>query len=362
MNILLWFGGVILFFFAVAILFMPGWDVPPIDSVQSGYRGTGILQVYNPRTLSADAVNHEVPEPLPPSAGGPAASMIYQNVEVLGDLSLLEFNRLMQAMTNWVSPEEGCAYCHNEANYASDEVYTKIVSRKMLQMTQEINSAWQGHVANTGVTCYTCHRGNPVPEHYWFRGGPETEMLSEMLGDRAGQNIASSQAVLSSLPQDAFTPFLEDDREIRVIGDTALPTGNRRSIKQTEWTYSLMMHMSDSLGVNCTFCHNSRNFADWSQSSPQRVTSWYGINMVQAINTDWIVPLDDVFPAHRKGPQGDVFKANCATCHQGAYKPLYGVSMLPDYPNLADHTSAEYSQATEEASAESDDVVALAND
>jgi mono/diheme cytochrome c family protein len=25
---------------------------------------------------------------------------------------------------------------------------------------------------------------------------------------------------------------------------------------------------------------------------------------------------------------GDVAKVNCATCHQGAYKPLYGASML----------------------------------
>ena len=36
---------------------------------------------------------------------------------------------------------------------------------------------------------------------------------------------------------------------------------NRSSLKQTEHTYGLMMHMSDSLGVNCTYCHNTRSFA-----------------------------------------------------------------------------------------------------
>jgi photosynthetic reaction center cytochrome c subunit len=41
-----------------------------------------------------------------------------------------------------------------------------------------------------------------------------------------------------------------------------------------------------------------------------------------------------LFPPHRLGPTGDVAKANCGTCHQGAYKPLYGVSMLSDYPFL----------------------------
>jgi photosynthetic reaction center cytochrome c subunit len=46
-------------------------------------------------------------------------------------------------------------------------------------------------------------------------------------------------------------------------------------------------------------------------------------------------PLTDVFPAHRLGPTGDVAKANCGTCHQGAYKPLNGQSMLKDHPQLA---------------------------
>ena len=32
---------------------------------------------------------------------------------------------------------------------------------------------------------------------------------------------------------------------------------------------------------------------------------------------------------------GDVAKLNCATCHPGAFKPLYGVSMLKDHPELA---------------------------
>jgi photosynthetic reaction center cytochrome c subunit len=31
---------------------------------------------------------------------------------------------------------------------------------------------------------------------------------------------------------------------------------------------------------------------------------------------------------------GDVAKVNCATCHQGVFKPLYGASMAKDYPEL----------------------------
>ena len=46
-----------------------------------------------------------------------------------------QFNRLMNAITAWVAPQEGdnagCAYCHNVENMASDELYTKVVARLM---------------------------------------------------------------------------------------------------------------------------------------------------------------------------------------------------------------------------------------
>ena len=56
--------------------------------------------------------------------------------------------------------------------------------------------------------------------------------------------------------------------------------------------------------------------------------------MAQDINNNYMETIKGLFPEHRLGPNGDVAKANCATCHQGAYKPLYGVSMLSDYPFL----------------------------
>jgi photosynthetic reaction center cytochrome c subunit len=56
--------------------------------------------------------------------------------------------------------------------------------------------------------------------------------------------------------------------------------------------------------------------------------------MVREINNSYLDPLVGVFPDNRKGELGDVAKTNCATCHQGAYKPLFGASMLKDYPEL----------------------------
>jgi photosynthetic reaction center cytochrome c subunit len=311
------------------------FERPPVDSVQSGYRGTGMLQVYNPRILEPQIEQNQPPAALPPATSeGPRASQVYENVKVLGHLSAAEFVRHMTAITAWVSPNEGCAYCHNPANFAEDSKYTKVVTRRMIQMTQHINVDWQQHVSNTGVTCYTCHRGQPVPSKIWFTA-PGQMKGADFIGNKNAQNTADQDSVKgASLPYDHYTEYFKEAKPIRVAGTTALPTGNRSSTQQAEFTYGLMMHMSDSLGVNCTYCHNSRSFGDWSQATPQRTTAWYGIRMVRDLNLEYMEDLTSIFPPYRKGPLGDVAKVNCATCHQGAYKPLYGAKMAKDHPEL----------------------------
>jgi photosynthetic reaction center cytochrome c subunit len=311
------------------------FEAPPMVSEQQGYRGTGMDEISNPRTTAKLAALNVVPAPQDPvENGGTKASAVYENVQVLGDLDSEQFNRLMAAITEWIAPEEGCNYCHNPENLADDSVYTKVVARKMIQMTQKINKDWATHVGATGVTCYTCHRGNAVPKNVFYQtdGGPHA---GGMAASSQGQNKAFREIGTVSLPSQALTAYLRDKEEIRHIGLKALPaSANGAPIQNAEKTYALMMHMSQSLGVNCTFCHNSRAFSDWNQSRPQRATSWHGIRMAREINNDYIEVLKDVFPANRKGPQGDVAKVACSTCHQGVNKPLLGVSMVKDYPEL----------------------------
>jgi photosynthetic reaction center cytochrome c subunit len=314
---------------------LAGCERPPVQTVQIGYRGTGMEQVFNPRIVAATQAKNVLPADTPPvPADGPKASETFKNVKVLGDLSVGEFTRHMVTITQWVAPVEGCGYCHNLADLADDSKYAKVVSRRMIEMTRHINADWKTHVADTGVTCYTCHRGNPVPENLWFAPAPGKKMAN-FVGDKAGQNAPAAQVGLSSLPNDPFSSFLSKGAQpIRVAGTTALPAGNRMSIKQTEWTYGLMMHMSQSLGVNCTYCHNTQNFGNWAESTPQRVTAWHGLNLVRDLNAAYLEPLAAVLPPERMGPTGDGPKLNCATCHQGVYKPLYGASQLKDHPEL----------------------------
>ena len=326
---------------STAALLLAGCERPPIAVSQTGFRGTAMEQVYNPRTLATQASLNKAPavaDAIVDVPGTPRAGAIYQNVKVLGDLSVGEFARTMSAITEWVAPQQGCNYCHVAGNFADDSVYTKTVARKMLQMTQKINSGWKTHVAETGVTCYTCHRGNNIPKEVWFAPPPQ-KSAGGNLGNDAGQNRPAKAAGLSSLPYDPFTPYFLDSKPIRVNGKEALAmTGaaaNRSSTKQTEFTYATMMHWSTALGVNCTYCHNTQAFAEWgANATPQRATAWYGIRMARELNNEYMVPITNVFPAYRLGPTGDVAKANCATCHQGAYKPLYGAAMAKHYPAL----------------------------
>ncbi len=318
----------------LGIAMISKFQAPPLEVVQRGYRGTAMQVNYNEKQIAGYLAENKVPASLPNvPAAGPKSAAVYKNVQVLGDLSVGQFTRLMVSLTSWVAPKQGCAYCHNTANMAEDNLYTKVVARRMIQMTQHINADWQPHVQQTGVTCYTCHRGNPVPNNIWFNDPGPTRSNGIFMAS-AGKNYASGSVGDASLPYDPFTPFLEGDHSIRVQGEDALPGENRHSIKEAEWTFALMNYFGNSLGVNCTYCHNSRAFSDWSQSSPAKVSAWHGIQMTRDLNASYLKQLANAWPANRLGPTGDSPKLACATCHQGVYKPLYGVSMVKDFPEL----------------------------
>ncbi|MEM6787457.1 MAG: photosynthetic reaction center cytochrome PufC [Myxococcota bacterium] len=329
-----------------------------VETREIGFPGVG-MQVTDslPRLADRAAYNEPAPVIPRPPDGGPLAGQEYQNVKVLGHLSQAQFLRMMTTITTWVAPKAGCGYCHvpeydengqivrNEEGYPqadnnkywSDGLYTKVVSRRMIQMTQHINESWQSHVGKTGVNCYTCHRGMNVPSYIWFNHAEEGEVTNPetvYASTKGPQNHPNVSSSLASLPGESYEVFLAGDRNIRVQTQEALPNGNRQSIKSGEWTYGLMMHMSSSLGVNCTYCHNSRAFGDWSQSPPTRQTAWYGIRMVRDVNNQFLEPLGPTYPAYRLGPSGDAPKANCSTCHQGAYKPLLGHPAVEEYPSL----------------------------
>ncbi len=308
-------------------------------SEQTGYRGTAMAQIVDVSNIKEATKIPEPPYPLPPE-GGPTAAESYQNVQVLGGLSAERFNHLMAMITQWVAPpEQGCNYCHNPANMASDEVYQKVVARRMIQMTQTINAKWSTHVQKTGVTCYTCHRGLGVPQYIWARAMNSANPNS-VRGNKRGQNTPDANVGFASLPTAPFERYLEGNYRARVAGKSSYPpseTGGPpgKSTKEAEGVYAIMMHQSTALGVNCTYCHNTQSLGAWNLSRSQRVTAYYGLTMVNDVNDNYITSLASVFPANRKGPHGDPYKVNCMTCHQGINKPLGGRSMIAQAPVLS---------------------------
>ncbi|MEO1687042.1 MAG: photosynthetic reaction center cytochrome PufC, partial [Pseudomonadota bacterium] len=245
---------------------------------------------------------------------------------------------------------QGCAYCHGEdGNFASDAYYAKLVARRMFQMTWEVNSNWNSHVGDAGVNCYTCHRGNNVPEYIWFNAEVQSENLgpNAMYQNRAGMEVP----VYASLPANSLEALLGpevpvDSQAVRVQARSERAENDSFDYQTgTELTYSLMMHFSNSLGVNCTYCHNSRAWSQWDQSPPQRETAWYGIRMVRTLNAEYLEPLGPTYPEHRLGPLGDAPKAACNTCHQGVAKPLYGAPAVENWPELVSPDPV-YSQET----------------
>ena len=330
-----------------------------VDARNTGYRGTGMVDLSTAEIEAAEARLNTgwaeavyTEEPYIPEPDSVKASEVYENVGVLGDLTDDNFNRLMTAMTEWVAPEEGCAYCHgDEGNFASDDLYTKIVSRRMLQMTRNINDNWPEHAYPAGVTCYTCHRGQPVPENIWFN---ETQPRVGMsFGADVGQNLPNAGANYSSLPIAAFETYLANyDNDVSLQDQVSRTDKFDRTIKAAEGTYSLMMHYSEALGENCTYCHNTRSFQSWDQSTPVRVRALAGQQMVREINEEYLDPLQSSYPPNRLGPTGDAPKANCLTCHNGQSKPMGGYSVIDHWPELASEAEPDYTAAAAQIGAE----------
>ena len=111
----------------------------------------------------------------------------------------------------------------------------------------------------------------------------------------------------------------------------------------------MMMQMSLQIGVNCGYCHNSRAWADWSQSSPYRWVGYYSLNMMRDLNRTYLLPFAQIIPQQRElihetkvpvipgfqaGQQSGNALLTCETCHYRLPKPLNGANMVKDYPGL----------------------------
>lgn len=335
-------GGAVL----VAILIVIYGQPAATTSMQTGPRGTGMsvpefaAAVVKPDPTIEDYVSSE---PVVPEGGEQSASSAFENVPPsLEGLTAANYERLLAAMRSWTGIPD---LMEDPDNYQTQVAY------RMIEMTQNINWNWEGHVnANdeVGVNCYTCHRGQPVPSEIWFKIAPVNQATE---GWASVQNRATSISQSTSLPSDALENYLLEANQIvvhdldsRVPGGPASDDDLLPSLQDTERTYALMNYFANSLGVNCVFCHNSRAFyAAAGEVTPQWSTATLGIQMVQELNNDYLVPLGDMLPADRLGPvYADAPKVACKTCHKGYQRPMQGMNVIADWPELASIEGPEY--------------------
>ena len=327
---------------AAIVVFAPTWTPVPPSADEIGFPQEVLFH-----SKAETSAYNKAPPPLAPAVtGGPSATATYKNVQVLTDVSAAEFMRLQYAITAWVAPKQGCAFCHAGDNYASDAKPTKAAARVMLQMTRHLNTDWSSHVGPAGMTCYTCHRGQPVPSATWF---PDAPMPQHRMAESTENWQEIGDTVHKFFPDVGFAEYYLSDQPIRVQSDTIEPNHSISSWPEAKNIYEMMMQMSDSIGANCGYCHNSRNWADWAQSSPYRWIGYDALRLVREINNDFMLHLATVIPQTRtligettipampermrSAQTGNGF-ITCGVCHQGVTKPLNGANMVNDYPGL----------------------------
>jgi photosynthetic reaction center cytochrome c subunit len=314
------------------------WGQPfATDQMQTGPRGTGmhVSEFVTDLAVYPGVEGFYTSEPIVPAEGAAVIGKMPGVPPSLVNLTPENYDRLLTAMREWTGIPDLLA--------PGNDSYQTQVAYSMIEMTQNINQNWIGHVqanAEVGVTCYTCHRGQAVPNNVWFKVSP---VNSNVAGWSANQNRVTMVSNFTSLPSDYLETYLLADEsgnyaniavhdlESRVQQQPGDPL-----IQQTERTYAFMNYFANSLGVNCVFCHNTRAFYDPSQVTPQWATASLGIAMVQETLAQYILPLQDVLPAERLGPvYADVPKLACRTSHQGEQQPLNGLNVIRNWPELA---------------------------
>lgn len=92
----------------------------------------------------------------------------FKNLQVLPKtMSKDELKTYMKAQSKALGVE--CDFCHDVPDMASDKNEKKLIARKMIQMTNEINDKWlkgmKGAEKNK-VTCAQCHQGHEEPPKF----------------------------------------------------------------------------------------------------------------------------------------------------------------------------------------------------
>jgi len=117
-------------------------------------------QAETPGATSASGETTELPslDPLPASNREERTEQKYKNIQVLKGLPASRLDSIMFAFKNSLGVD--CTYCHVKDHFEKDDKPAKQTARKMIGITRDATAKLGGAKR---VTCYTCHRGEPLP-------------------------------------------------------------------------------------------------------------------------------------------------------------------------------------------------------
>jgi hypothetical protein len=187
----------------------------------------------------------------------------WQNVEILGDATAQDMDLFMRAMS--ASLGVGCEYCHEGDAWHLEGRREKGIARSMMRMLADLSVT--GFEALDLPSCWTCHRGSPVPA------------------------TAPPAAGVEPLPT-GQGPFRGEYENLQLTGVSRadLP--------------SMMAGFVRDLGEDCEYCHVS---GDWA--SDEKVSKPLARRMHEIQNG-----MDQRY-------FGSAGAISCWTCHRGERVP-----------------------------------------
>ncbi len=287
---------------------------------QNGFRGTAMAQVPYPRSRRG----HQAGQPRAGTrrSGEPARNSPVRRTRTFrSSRTSASTSSIADGFDDGMGQPRARLYLLSQHRELPTTVsIQKKVARRMLQMTQLINSSWkENHVGGAGVlTCYTCHRGQPVPANIWFTIRVRTAGRVHR-PQYNGRTWRRRQLVLHRCLRYAHRVSrrtrTSTTTRLGQRDDGAADHQGQADTGRRETPYGLMIHMSEGLGVNCTFATThgpSRTGLRAPHSGPRlaRYPDWYGTSRQLSRAAAVLLPAE---PPRCSGRRS---KVNCTTMPQ----------------------------------------------
>ena len=218
----------------IAMLFTAGWTHPPIHRTQSGYRGTGMEQLTNPRLERLLKLANALPDAdrQAPRRTADKATDVYKNVQVLKDLSVDQFTRVMRRSPTWVAPPAGLRLLPQHRQPGRRRALHQ--DRRAPHAADDAAHQHRLEGACRRRPAYLLHLPprQPVPANIWFTNAGRAAGRRLRRRPTTAWAIRPSRTARPRCSSDPFTPFLDDRSDDPHPGDAGAARQRQRRLDQ----------------------------------------------------------------------------------------------------------------------------------